>query len=74
MSVVHGSVAFGVRVKLQSPLGFSKETIHSVLSKAEQLLTASLSKAVNVTLIMLPGVSVTLTEAKTKIDVESVES
>jgi hypothetical protein len=73
MAKIHTALMFGVQVEISSPLVPSKEVLDGIVYRAQTALNIALVGAVNTTLKLIPGVKVSLTDAKTIMNVEKVE-
>ena len=70
MAIIRGTIQFGVRVEITSPVAPNPTATKFLLETAEKLLTSALLMAVNSTLKVLPGISAKLTDAKALIKLD----
>ena len=70
MATIRGTIQFGVRVEITTPIAPNESLMKTVLAHGEKLLTGALLLATNSTLKVLPGVSAKLTDAKAAIKLD----
>jgi hypothetical protein len=73
MATIHGTIQFGVRVKIKSPLTPDANLLKTIVGQAESKLTSLLSSTVGAALKFLPGVSAEISDAKTAMKIEKID-
>ena len=72
MSKITGNIQFGVQVRLETPLVPSETMMKTLVAIAEAALNKAITGAVLGSLKLLPGVTASITDAKTKLDIDDV--
>jgi hypothetical protein len=73
MSRIHGTLAYGVKITIDTPLAPSKESLAALVKKAETIVQVALENAVKVSLKVLPFVKLTITDSVASIKVEDIK-
>ena len=73
MAKIIGQIQFGVQVELTSPLAPNETMLKTITAIAEAALTKAILTAVVGTLKLLPGVTASITDAKTKLTIDEVK-
>ncbi len=75
MAAVHLTLAFGVKVRIDTPIVMSRSAMNAHLSRAERLINDFLSKASRASLgLLFPTLAVGLTGAKTALTVDRIDT
>ncbi len=72
MATIHGKLAFGVRIKVKSLLVPDKSMMDMFLKVVENKVTSVLSTALS-TIQLVPGLEISISEAKSQIEIEKVD-
>ena len=73
MAIIHGSIQFGVRIALKTPILPDETMMKTIVAQAESKLTKMFSAVVGTALNFMPGVSAEISEAKTLLKIDTVK-
>ena len=72
MAEIHGRIAFGICVKIKTPLMPDAAWMKRMVGMAEGFLKVALEKAVLASLQLMPGVKFEVSAANAKLEIEKV--
>ena len=73
MAIIQGSVQFGVRIAIKTPILPDETMMKAIVAQAESKLTKMFSAVVGTALNFMPGVSAEISEAKTLLKIDTVK-
>ena len=73
MAIIQGSVQFGVRIAIKTPILPDETMMKTIVAQAESKLTKMFSAVVGTALNFMPGVSAEISEAKTQLKIDTVK-
>ena len=73
MAIIQGSVQFGVRIAIKTPILPDETMMKDIVAQAESKLTKMFSAVVGTALNFMPGVSAEISEAKTQLKIDTVK-
>ena len=73
MAIIQGSVQFGVRIAIKTPILPDETRMKAIVEQAESTLTKMFSAVVGTALNFMPGVSAEISEAKTQLKIDTVK-
>ena len=73
MAIIQGSVQFGVRIAIKTPILPDETMMKAIVAQAESKLTKMFSAVVGTALNFMPGVSAEISEAKTQLKIDTVK-
>ena len=73
MAIIQGSVQFGVRIAIKTPILPDETRMKAIVAQAESKLTKMFSAVVGTALNFMPGVSAEISEAKTQLKIDTVK-
>ena len=73
MAIIQGSVQFGVRIAIKTPILPDETMMKAIVAQAESKLTKMISAVVGTALNFMPGVSAEISEAKTLLKIDTVK-